>query len=1364
MKANLNIIRIAAWFIIAGLFLINPVFSQKITYSDPLNKAGFSLGQETRGGVTVNYTIETFTFSPVDINGKGMKNVELPGNFLPGDAGAPNLPGSGRYIAFPKGAVPVLTIVSQRTESFKNVDIAPSPEIPLDTDREPLKYPVRTDIYTTNAYYPATPVQLSNPTQIRGVDVVMLGVTPFQYNPVTKELIVYRDLEIRVDFQGGSGQIGEERLRSRFWDPILEDAVLNHKSIPAVDYSRRVLNPNRSNNGGDYLIIVANSDDYMNWAQEIRSFRIKQGIVTEIRTLEDVGGNSPAIIENFIDDVYENWDPVPAAILLMGDYGSNAEVNITSPIWDSYCVSDNIYGDVDEDDMPDIVMARMVGNNNTEMETFATKFINYETNPPTNPSFYDHPITALGWQTERWFQICSETVGGYFKNVQGKNPVRINEIYLGNPGSDPWSTATNTQVILDEFGPNGLGYIPATPQELGNWSGGNATAINNAINSGAFLLQHRDHGEETGWGEPQYGNGNIGGLTNTDLTFIFSINCLTGKYNWSGECFSEKFHRYRYNNVNSGALGVICASEVSYSFVNDTYVWGLFDNMWPDFMPEYGSTPAERGLLPAFGNAAGKYFLKASSWPYNSENKEVTYNLFHHFGDAFQTLYSEVPQEMTILHDGIILAGLNEFTITADAGSTICLTVDDDIIGLATGTGNPQVITITPLSVGTTVTLTVTKTNYFRHEEDIEVIPAEGAYCLYGNHTVADGIGGNGNGLVDYNETVGLSLGIRNVGMSDGDGVTVTISTLDPFIAIEDNTEFYGVIPSGQTVVVDQGFSFYAAENTPDQHQVLFSIVSTDGGNVWNSQFMLKVNAPVLNINAVTINDSENGNGNGILDPGEQAEMTVNYTNTGHATAYDVDVFMEGQSGYIEISNPEQNFASIGFLGVFNKTFDVSVDEITPIGININFVNDLSMGNFYSSKTFIQKVHPLIEDFETGNFNEYDWQFTGTLPWTTSNQYPYEGNFSALSGAISHGQTSEMKISYEVMSADSISFIRKVSSEATDKLQFYIGNTLAGEWSGTNEGWRREAFAVTPGYKTFRWVYTKNASGSGGADKAWLDNIHLPSPVALTIWAGPDEDICTGEEFQISGSYGTDYNTIEWTTSGTGTFTDNTQMQPVYSPSSEDFNNGSVVLTLTLTGDGDLIVSDEMVLTFNAGPEAPQAIEGPDYVDLFITTTSEYLTVGIEGITVYTWHLEPADAGTIEGSGLQSTVTWDPVFAGTAYISVSGNDECGEGDVSEAFEVTVGNSVGYSEDENSFGLSVYPNPGNGSFQVMIATPEQNAVTLKVINILGEVVYKSNQKVNGAAIIPVNIENLANGVYLLSLEGDGVSLNRKIVKR
>jgi len=90
--------------------------------------------------------------------------------------------------------------------------------------------------------------------------------------------------------------------------------------------------------------------------------------------------------------------------------------------------------------MADVVLARMTAQNETHLENMITKIIEYETDPPTYESYYD-PITALGWQTERWFQICSEAVGGYFKHVKGKDPVRINEVYDGNPSVDPWSTA-----------------------------------------------------------------------------------------------------------------------------------------------------------------------------------------------------------------------------------------------------------------------------------------------------------------------------------------------------------------------------------------------------------------------------------------------------------------------------------------------------------------------------------------------------------------------------------------------------------------------------------------------------------------------------------------------------------------------------------------------------------------------------------------------------------------------------------------------------------------------------------------------------------------------------------------------------------
>ncbi|MCD4789208.1 MAG: hypothetical protein K8R37_04350, partial [Bacteroidales bacterium] len=609
------------------LFISQLGITQVISYPDSWGKQGYTLEQESKGGVSINFSITDFYLEDVDIKGEQMKIVKVPGIFLSNNEGAPDLPGTGRYVAIPQGASVSVKVIAARTETMTNVDIAPAPRIPLDTDKGPLHYEKDSKIYSKNAFYPAENVKLSKQTKIRGVDVVMLGITPFQYNPVTKEFIVYRDLQIEVTFNGGNGHVGEDRLRSRWWDPIIKDAVFNPNSIPVIDYT---IKPKSSKSPDyEYIIITPNDPIFISWADSIKNWRNLQGIKTGVVTTTEIGGNTTTAIETYVNNAYNTWDVPPAAVLLLGDYGTSGST-VVSPIYNSYCVSDNIYADVDNDQLPDIVFARMTAQNATHLETMITKFLDHERTPPTNPSYFDNPITACGWQTERWFQLCSEIVGGFWKEAQGKNPVRINEIYSGTPGT-VWSTTTygNTTAVVDYFGPSGLGYIPATPDVLGGWSGGNATMVNNAVNSGAFMLQHRDHGGTTGWGEPGYSSSDINGLTNSDLTWVFSINCLTGKYNISGECFAETFHRYTYSGQNSGALGITAASEVSYSFVNDCFVWGIYDNMWTDFMPTYGTTPPSRDVLPAFGNAAGKYFLYQSAWPYNTSNKEVTYHLFH---------------------------------------------------------------------------------------------------------------------------------------------------------------------------------------------------------------------------------------------------------------------------------------------------------------------------------------------------------------------------------------------------------------------------------------------------------------------------------------------------------------------------------------------------------------------------------------------------------------------------------------------------------------------------------------------------------------------------------------------------------------
>ncbi|MDY0334817.1 MAG: C25 family cysteine peptidase [Bacteroidales bacterium] len=1241
---------------------------QKIAYTDSWQKAGYTLLDANRSNVQVNFSVREFTIADTRINGASMQNIILDGVMLPNDEGAPNLPGTSRYIAIPEGARPVLKISDYRTELIKNVEVAPAPRIPLETERGELEYK-KGAAYDQNAFYPKNPIQISEVTEIRGVDAVMLGITPFQYNPVTKELLVYRDVKVEITFEGGRGEYGDNRLRSRWWDPIMKDVFLNYASLPKVDYNQQHQQARKNRDEGyEYLIVVPNNPEFMQWADSIRDFRQKQGILTGIVTLDEIGTSSATGLENYFNNIYNTWTIPPAAILLLADYGTNAANTIISPIYDNYCASDNIYADVNNNSMPDIIFARITANNAQQLQVMVTKFIHYEKNPPVNPDFYHKPITALGWQTERWFQLCSEVVGGFWRK-QGKEPVRINAIYQGTPGSI-WSSTTygNTTAVVNYFGPNGQEYIPQTPAELGGWSGGTAAMVTNAINNGAFMLQHRDHGYEQGWGEPDFISSNIPSLTNTDLCFVFSINCLTGKYNMGGECFTEKFHRYTYNGQNSGALGLIAASEVSYSFVNDAYVWGMFDNMYPEFMPDQGGPVEERDLLPSFANAAGKYFLKQSAWPYNTNNKEVTYNLFHHHGGAFLQVYSEVPQDLTVTHNPILISGESSFSVTAQAGAFIALTVNGEIIGTAEATGAPVSIEIEPQMPANTMLVTITKQNYYRYEQGVEIIPPAGPYIIY-NEMQIDDASGNGDGMLDYSENVFIDLTLKNVGIENANNVIATLDTEDEFITIIDGEADFGTIGANAIKLLAGAFRIEAAGNIPDNHTVVFTVSASNGTNNWVSTFSIKAHAPVLELLSITVVDAS-GNNNGYLDPGENVDIVFETANNGSSAAFDVTAALSSLSPFITLNSTTYNLNTLEAGGSSMVTFNVSVLPATPVGTVVSVVYTVESGMYEIQEVIGLKVGLIIEDFETGDFSKNEWQHSGNSYWTITAINPYEGSYSAKSGAISNYQSSSLKVTMDVISDDEISFYHKVSSEANyDFLRFLIDGTEKGKWSGSTQ-WAKATFDVTAGEHTFEWRYQKDAAVNNGSDCGWIDFINFPAAVsdALAVFAGQDDQICEGEIYTLNAS-GLNYETVMWVTSGSGTFSNNAIINPTYTPSDADIASGQVTLTVTIFGNSQTM-SDSMILGFMAIPGACAMPEGETELCQNPGATI-YQTEIMSGADDYIWTILPQSAGTITSTGATATIDWDVAFIGTAQIMVAGTNDCGAGTMSEPLNVMV---------------------------------------------------------------------------------------------
>ncbi|NOR46076.1 MAG: hypothetical protein GQ534_10875 [Candidatus Delongbacteria bacterium] len=699
-------------------------YSNDIKYNDSWGSQGFSLTESKSYGVSITHSVNEFSITDQMINKQMKSTVQLPGVFLPNEEGAPNLPGSSRYIAIPQGATATYTIRASQKEVFQNINLAPAPIIPKGSDKTPMIYKENLEIYSKDVFYPSSPVIMSKPTKMRGLDVVTLGITPFQYNPVTKELIVYRDLKIDITFEGGNNHFGEDRLRNRHWDKILKNTVINNSVIKDIEYKYRSYSKSTDY---EYIIICPDDSIFVSYANQLKEFRIKQGIRTGVVTTSDIGGNTAVAIETYINNAYNTWDIPPSAILLLGDWGEESTVGtVHSPIYNSYCISDNSYADVDTADdkgLPEITIARMTAQNEAQLQTMISKIIDYETSPPTDVNFYNNPITALGWQTTGWFQICAEAVGGYMKNELGKTPVRINAIYAGNPDVDPWSTATNTDQVRSYFASRG--YIPWSPSSLGGWTGGTTSDVSNALNNGAFLLLHRDHGVSRGWIQPDFKTEDIDSITNTDLSFIFSINCSTGKFNNLDECFAERFHRHTYNGENSGALGIIAATESSFSFYNDVYTWGMYDYFWPNFMDDYGAPATDNDeFLPAFASVNGKYFLDYSSWHPSSTANRVTNYLFHMLGDPYLNVYTEVPQNLTVNHEDIY-EGQSYIHVASEIGANIALVANGEIIGTGTSTGGLTSILIDPQLASTEITLTITKQNYFRYETTLEVLLAD---------------------------------------------------------------------------------------------------------------------------------------------------------------------------------------------------------------------------------------------------------------------------------------------------------------------------------------------------------------------------------------------------------------------------------------------------------------------------------------------------------------------------------------------------------------------------------------------------------------------------------------------------------------
>ncbi|MCF8366119.1 MAG: S8 family serine peptidase [Bacteroidales bacterium] len=663
---------------------------------------------------------------------------------------------------------------------------------------------------------------------------------------------------------------------------------------------------------------------------------------------------------------------------------------------------------------------------------------------------------------------------------------------------------------------------------------------------------------------------------------------------------------------------------------------------------------------------------------------------------------------------------------------------------------------ISQISEETTVVLQAGKNNNSGSGR-IDCLAAVNATSMpgpsYYAHSLNDA-GGNNNGEVDPGEAILLTLSMANFSESPVSGVTVEISTDNEYLTITDNSEYFGDFALEDIIEMEDAFAFDVANNVPGGEEIKINIQAFNNDEAWQSSFTITANGVALMASDFSINDAS-GNGNGGLDPGETVDIYINISNDGQIDALNAMSYISSTDPFVTINISSFDLETLDAGETVEAMFNISVDEAAPLGTSVDLTLLVEAGDYMLEHTFFPKVGLIVDDFETGDFSKFPYEFGGNANWTITSSGAYEGTYAAKSGQIGDQQTSELHLSVEVANNDTISFYAKVSSEAGyDYLQFYINNDMMDEWAG-NLGWTKFSYPVQAGEVTFKWVYEKDYSVANGDDCGWIDFLELPAMVdeTMTVSAGSDTEICEGMEYETNAT-AQNFETLLWETSGTGTFDDNTNMDAMYMPSQDDWNAGMVTLSLTVYGGGNNM-TDDMELAFMPLPADAGSISGLSPV--CAGWSENYMIDEVNDAIWYHWVLMPEEAGTIDNTAHEVTINWSAAFNGDATLTVQGMNDCGEGTFSAEYTVTVDACTGIDE-VSVTGISISPNPTDGLFTLSTKISEGIA---EIIDLSGKVVLSIQLSAQNNVI---DASALNGGMYFIKVQNQRSMAVEKLIIR
>jgi|GEM_PF-1870907 len=604
-----------------------------------LPEARTTIRSSDANGMTLRVQLPELKFTPQTGGGRNWTQLVLPKSDAPAADGKPGIPVISRQFGVPDGAK--LTVVGSSAESYRidGIDVFPQQPEPLDQEAIPgpprvpdpnnppkpdflrnqfaqPPFAIDGDAYKSDSLVPAAPASGQILGQARDVVIGGLQIAAAQYDAADRSLKVLNAVDVRATFEGGPKTFSPEL--SSPWErsqQTLLASLLNGGVFKAAPFVIRRC--------GEEMLVITNPATQAA-ADQFAVAKRAQGWRTNVfQTGAGAGqiGTTPAAIQAFIRG--RLTAPLcihPSYVTIMGD----DDLVPTFTDGPSGIPSDLKYSlKTDADELPDLALGRIIGNDQAAVATAVTKIIGYETTAPTGNGMLTKALIAAQFQDDdndgqenRTFITFAETVRDGLL-ARGNT---VDRVYGEHPGNNPQRFKDGTNLPPSLLKANGFGWNGTGAQVSAGW------------NEGRFMVVHRDHGWSDGWGTPGYGTADVQALTNANrLPVVLSINCSSGAYDYDETSFAGE----ALVKANGGAVGVFGDTRDSPSTANTQMSLGFVDAMLPSVLPGEGPSTKQRT-----GDALnhGKLRLNGISPLPNGTTRSEFY-LWHYYGDPSMQMW-----------------------------------------------------------------------------------------------------------------------------------------------------------------------------------------------------------------------------------------------------------------------------------------------------------------------------------------------------------------------------------------------------------------------------------------------------------------------------------------------------------------------------------------------------------------------------------------------------------------------------------------------------------------------------------------------------------------------------------------------------